>query len=59
MPNTVKLSAASLRNLTTGKLHTEMGEVYAALEAITREKGVMTHMLPRAIDALLPFLKKG
>jgi hypothetical protein len=36
-----------------------MGEVYAALEAITREKGVMTHMLPRAIDALLPFLKKG
>jgi len=45
-----------LRNLTTGRLHTEMGHIYEDLGAITGEDGLMTHMLPRAMDAIKPWL---
>jgi hypothetical protein len=48
----------SLRNLTTGRIHTKMDEIYKGLEAITGEKGLMTHMLPRALTAVTPWLKK-
>lgn len=47
-----------LRNLTTGKLHTEMGHIYEDLEAITGERGLMTHMLPRAARAVEPWLRE-
>ena len=47
-----------LRNLTTGKLHTEIGHVYEDLETITGEKGLMTHMLPRACRAIEPWLRE-
>ena len=47
-----------LRNLTTGRLHTEMGHIYEDLGAITGEKGLMTHMLPRAMRAVEPWLRK-
>lgn len=47
-----------LRNLTTGRLHTEIGHVYEDLETITGERGLMTHMLPRAARAVEPWLRE-
>lgn len=47
-----------LRNLTTGRLHTEVGHIYEDLGMITGEQGLMTHMLPRAMDAVEPWLKE-
>lgn len=47
-----------LRNLTTGRLHTKMEDIYADVEYLTGEKGVMTHMLPNAFKALLPYLRE-
>jgi hypothetical protein len=47
-----------LRNLTTGRLHTEMGHVYEDLGIITGETGLMTHMLPRAMTACEPWLRE-
>lgn len=46
-----------LRNLTTGRLHTNMGDIYQDIEYLTGEKGVMTHMLPNACRALEPYLR--
>lgn len=47
-----------LRNLTTGRLHTDIAHVYEDLGWITGEAGLMTHMLPRAIRAVQPWLRK-
>jgi len=47
-----------LRNLTTGRLHTEMGHIYEDLGKLTGEKGLMTHMLPRAMRAVEPWLRE-
>ena len=47
-----------LRNITTGRLHTEIGHVYEDLEYLTGQLGIMTHNLPNAIQAILPILKK-
>lgn len=47
-----------LRNLTTGRLHTEIGHIYEDLDAITGEDGLMTHMLPRAMKAVEPWLRE-
>jgi hypothetical protein len=47
-----------LRNLTTGRLHTDIGCIYEDLGMITGESGLMTHMLPRAIRAVEPWLRK-
>jgi hypothetical protein len=47
-----------LRNLTTGRLHTKMEDIYEDVEFLTGEKGVMTHMLPNAFEALLPYLRE-
>lgn len=47
-----------LRNLTTGRLHTEIGDVYQDIETIVGESGIMTHMLPNAARALEPYLRK-
>ena len=47
-----------LRNLTTGKLHTDIGFVYQDLEFITGMKGLMTHMLPNVLRAVKPWLKE-
>ena len=51
------MEAQRLRNMTTGKLHTEMRCIYQDLEFITGENGLMTHMLPRVMDAVRPWLK--
>ena len=47
-----------LRNLTTGRLHTEMGHIYEDLGLLTGQAGLMTHMLPRAMDAVKPWLRE-
>lgn len=47
-----------LRNLTTGRLHTEIGHIYEDLGIITGETGLMTHMLPRAMRACEPWLRE-
>jgi hypothetical protein len=47
-----------LRNLTTSRLHTEVGHIYEDLETIIGEKGLMTHMLPRVMDAVEPWLRE-
>lgn len=52
------IDSQRLRNLTTGKLHTDIGCVYEDLEWITGERGLMTHMLPRVMKAVTPWLKE-
>jgi len=52
------MNSQSLRTLTTGKLHTEVDDVYTAFEFLIGEKGIMTHMIPNALKAIQPFLKK-
>jgi hypothetical protein len=47
-----------LRNLTTGRLHTEINHIYEDLEYITGMKGLMTHMLPNVMRAVEPWLKQ-
>ncbi len=47
-----------LRNLTTGLLHTKIDHVYEDLGSITGETGLMTHMLPRAMRAVDPWLQE-
>ncbi len=47
-----------LRNLTTGRLHTRMADIYEDIEYLTGEQGVMTHMLPNANRALEPYLRE-
>lgn len=48
-----------LRNLTTGRLHTEMSHIYEDLGLLTGIDGLFTHMLPRALEAVTPWLKKN
>ena len=47
-----------LRNLTTGLLHTEIGHIYEDLGEIIGEQVLMTHMLPRAMTAVEPWLRE-
>lgn len=47
-----------LRNLTTGRLHTEMSHIYQDIETLIGSEGIMTHHLPSAMRALEPFLQK-
>lgn len=47
-----------LRNLTTGRLHTDIGHIYEDLETIIGESGLMTHMLPRVCRAVEPWLRE-
>jgi len=47
-----------LRNLTTGRLHMQIGHYYEDLELIIGERGLMTHMIPRVMRAVEPWLRK-
>ena len=47
-----------LRNLTTGLIHTDMVHVYIDLGSIIGEPNLMTHMLPRAMRAIEPWLRE-
>ena len=53
----MRIEVQRLRNLTTRRLHTEVGHIYEDLEWITGESGLFTHMLPRATEAVTPWLK--
>lgn len=46
-----------LRNLTTGRLHTKMEDIYADIEWLTDAEGIFTNMLPNACRALEPYLR--
>lgn len=52
------MDAQRLRNITTGLLHTKMEHIYIDLEQITGERGLMTHMLSRAMQAVEPWLRQ-
>lgn len=54
-----QIDTQRLRNLTTGRLHTEVEHLYEDLGEIIGEKGLMTHMLPRAAKAVEPWLKEN
>lgn len=54
----MKITAQRLRNLTTGRLHTQMEDIYKDLETITGMDGLFTHMLPGACEAALPWLEE-
>lgn len=43
-------------NITTGRLYTEMGDIYKFFNDVI-EPGIMTHMLPNAMRAIVPILK--
>ena len=47
-----------LRNLTTGRLHTDIHHVYEDLGALFGEEGIMTHMIPNAMKAVEPWLRE-
>lgn len=47
-----------LRNLTTGRLHTEVSHYYEDLETLTDWHGLLTHQLPRVSEAITPWLKE-
>lgn len=47
-----------LRNITTGRLHTKMQDIYEDLEFFTRGGGIMTHMIPRVMLAIEPWLRE-
>ena len=54
----MRVSNGVIRNITTGVLHTNMGDVYKFIEDMVNEKGIMTHQLPAASRCLMPFLKE-
>lgn len=47
-----------LRNLTTCRLHTEVGHIYEDIDTLTGTPGVMTHMLPNAMRSMEPWLRE-
>lgn len=48
-----------IRNLTTQRLHTEIGHIYEDIEFITGDKGIMTHMLGNAVTAMEDWLRRN
>lgn len=47
-----------LRNLTTGRLHTQMEHIYEDLGVIIGDDGIFTHMIPRVMRAVEPWLRE-
>lgn len=47
-----------LRNMTTGRLHTNIGHIYEDIYTLTGSPGVMTHMMPNALRAMTPWLRQ-
>jgi hypothetical protein len=55
---TVSIPRSRLLNITTGVLHTRIEDIYTDIEGITGMPGVMTHQLPAAAKALVPYLRR-
>lgn len=53
------ISAQRLRNLTTSRLHTDIRHVHEDLCRIFGVDWLMTHMLPRALRAVKPWLREA
>ena len=53
---TLIIDCQRLRNLTTGRLHTEMSHIYQDLEMFSGWDSLFTHQLPRVNKALRPWL---
>lgn len=53
-----KMHSQRLRTLTTGRLHTNMENIYEDLEWLCGESGIMTHMLPNMLEAVAPWLRQ-
>lgn len=53
----MKTTTGKLRNITTGILHTEIGDVYKFFDEYLDMDGIMTRQLPSALRALEPILK--
>ncbi len=56
--NAMKTTKGILRNFTTGRLHTDIGEVYKFIEQYTGEPGIMTHHLVSACQPIQFLLKR-
>lgn len=54
----MKTTNGKLRNVTSGILHTEIGDVYKFYEQYLGAEGIMTHQLPSAGKALDSILKR-
>jgi hypothetical protein len=52
-----KFKEHQILNITTGRLYTEMGDIYNFFNQVI-EPGIMTHMLPNAMRAIVPILKR-
>lgn len=56
----MKFDIQRLRSLTTGRLHTtEIENVYEDLGKIIGGDGILTHMIPRIMKAVNPWLKEN
>lgn len=53
----MKTTKGKLRNITSGILHTEIGDVYLFFEEYIGMKGIMTHQLGSACKAIEPILR--
>jgi hypothetical protein len=53
----MKTTKGKLRNVTSGRLHTNIGDVYQFYTEYCGADGIMTHHIPSAFQALLPILK--
>lgn len=53
----MKIDYQRLRNLTTGRLHTEVSHIYKDFEDLIGIEGLFTHQLPHIYDAIRPWLK--
>lgn len=53
----MRTTKGKLRNVTSGRLHTSIGDVYEFYTAYCGAEGIMTHHIPSAYKALLPILK--
>lgn len=53
----MKVTKLQLLNITTGVMHTNMDDIYKFFDQVI-EEGIMTHMLPRALEAIRPILKE-
>lgn len=54
----MKTTNGKLRNITSGVLHTEIGDVYEFFNKYTGHDGIMTHHIPSAYKAMNPILKR-
>lgn len=54
----MRTTKGALRNITTGRLHTDIGQVYKFIEEYTSEKGIMTHHIPSACPVIQEILKR-